>query len=95
MNIWCISKYASPPSYSKMPPRFFVLAKEFMKMGNDVTLITSDSNHLAHFPLTEVTYNKESVEGLPIIWIKTKKYGKTASISRVLSWFDFLPLRLS
>lgn len=89
MNIWCISKYASPPNYSKMPARFFILAKEFMKLGNDVTLITSDSNHLAHFPPTEVTYNKESFEGLPIIWIKTKKYGKTASISRVLSWFDF------
>lgn len=45
MNILCISKYASPPNYSKMPARLFVLAKEFIKLGHNATLITSNSNH--------------------------------------------------
>ena len=38
MNILCISKYASPPNYSKMPARLFVLAKEFIKLGHNVQL---------------------------------------------------------
>lgn len=89
MNILCISKYASPPNYSKMPARLFVLAKEFMNLGHKVTLITSDSNHFAKFPETDEIYNFETVENLPICWIKTKKYIKTASVARILSWFDF------
>ena len=89
MNILCVSKYASPPNYSKMPARLFVLANEFIKLGHKVTLITSDSNHLAIYPQTSEIYNFEKVENVPLCWIKTKKYTKTASVDRVLSWFDF------
>jgi glycosyltransferase involved in cell wall biosynthesis len=89
MNILCISKYASPPNYSKMPARLFVLAKEFIKLGHQVTILTSDSNHFSTYPHTQETYNFEVVESVPLCWIKTKKYIKTASIDRVLSWFDF------
>ncbi|MEA2017506.1 MAG: glycosyltransferase family 4 protein, partial [Campylobacterota bacterium] len=89
MNIWCISKYASPPNYSKMPARLFVLAKEFIKLGHNATLITSDSNHFSKFPDTNETYNFEMIEDVPLWWIKTKKYMKTASVARILSWFDF------
>lgn len=89
MNILCISKYASPPNFSKMPARLFLLAKEFINLGHKATLITSDSNHLAKFPETNEIHNFEVVEAVPICWLKTKKYIKTASIDRVLSWFDF------
>lgn len=89
MNILCISKYASPPNYSKMPARLFVLAKEFIRLGHNATLITSDSNHFSTYPNTEETYNFEVVDEVPLCWVKTKKYIKTASIDRVLSWFDF------
>ncbi len=89
MTIWCISKYASPPKYSKMPARLFSLAKEFRKLGHETILITSDSNHLASYPNTKETYNFEIIDSVPTYWIKTKKYLKTASIARVLSWFDF------
>lgn len=89
MKIWCISKYASSPNYSKMPARLFVLAKEFIKLGHKATLITSDSNHFSVYPCTNETYNFEVVESVPLWWVKTKKYIKTASIDRVLSWFDF------
>lgn len=89
MNILCISKYASPPNYSKMPARLFVLAKEFIKLGHNATLITSDSNHFSTYPETSEIYNFEKVENVPLCWVKTKKYIKTASIDRVLSWFDF------
>jgi glycosyltransferase involved in cell wall biosynthesis len=89
MNILCISKYASPPNYSKMPARLFILAKEFIKLGHNTTLITSDSNHFSTYPNTDNIHNFENVEGVSLCWIKTKKYIKTASLARVLSWFDF------
>ena len=89
MNIWCISKYASPEKYSKISARFFYLTDEFNKLGHNTILITSDSNHLATFPKTDKTYNFEKIDNVPVYWIKTKKYTKTASIGRVLSWFDF------
>ena len=79
MNIWCISKYASPAKYSKMPARLFYLCQEWIKSGHDVTLFTSDSNHLADFPETNKTYNYENIDGVPVYWVKTKKYKKTAS----------------
>jgi len=89
MNILCISKYASPSNYSKMPARLFVLAKEFIKLGYKTTLVTSDSNHFSTYPYTKEIYNFEVVDDVPLCWVKTKKYVKTASIDRVLSWFDF------
>lgn len=89
MNIWCISKYASPPNYSKVPARLFALTKEFNRLGHKSILITSDSNHLADFPNSNEIYNWEDIETVSVCWIKTKKYIKTASISRILSWFDF------
>ncbi len=89
MNIWCISKYASPPSYSKVPARLFTLTKEFNNLGHNAILLTSDSNHLANFPDTKEVYNWENMDRVFVCWIKTKKYIKTASIARILSWFDF------
>jgi len=89
MNIWCISKYASPSSYSRMPARLFSLTKEFINLGHNAILFTSDSNHLAEFPNTNKIYNYEIIDTVPTYWIKTKKYVKTASLSRILSWFDF------
>ncbi len=89
MNIWLISKYASPPHYSKMPSRLFHLAKELRSLGNEILLITSDSNHFSSFPNTEHIYNNEYIQGVHIRWLKTLKYYKTNSIRRILSWFDF------
>jgi glycosyltransferase involved in cell wall biosynthesis len=89
MNIWFISKYASPPLYAKAPSRLFYLARETKKLGNQVLLITSDSNHFTSIPETGKVYNYECQDSVDIVWIKTKKYTTTASIARVLSWFDF------
>jgi len=88
MNIWCISKYASLPKYGT-GARLFFLAKEFQFLGHSTTLITSDSNHLANYPDTKDIYNFEKQDNVSILWIKTRKYIKTASLARILSWFDF------
>lgn len=84
-----ISKYASPPKYAKAPSRLFYLAKEAELLGNKVLIITSDANHFSNFPETNHTYNDEKFESVDVRWVKTKKYKKTASFSRILSWFDF------
>jgi glycosyltransferase involved in cell wall biosynthesis len=89
MNIWFISKYASPPLYAKAPSRLFYLAKEAKELGHEVRLITSDSNHFTSIPETRKVYNYENQDTVDIVWIKTKKYKKTASIERILSWLDF------
>jgi len=89
MNILCISKYAALPKYNKIVARLFLLSKEFVNLGHKATLITSDSNHFSEFPSTDKIYNFENIDKVHLYWIKTKKYIKTASLSRVLSWFDF------
>ncbi len=83
MTIWCISKYASPPKYSRMPARLFLLTKEFISIGHNAILFTSDSNHLSDFSDTNKIYNHETIETVPVHWIKTKKYIKTASVARI------------
>jgi glycosyltransferase involved in cell wall biosynthesis len=88
MTIWCISKYASVPNYGTAP-RLFYLAKGFVNLGHKAILLTSDANHFAKYPDTDRTYNHDEIEGVSVCWIRTKKYSKTASISRILSWLDF------
>lgn len=88
MNIWYISKYASPLKYG-FASRHFYLSKEFETQRNNTTIISSDSNHLVNFPDFKETYNHENIDGVDTWFIKTKKYDGANSISRVLSWFDF------
>lgn len=88
MNIWCISKYASLPKFGA-GARLFYLAKEFSRKSHYVVLITSDSNHLCSYPNTNNRYNFDCLDGVNVCWIKNLKYKSTASIMRVVSWFDF------
>lgn len=88
MKIWCVSKYATPPRYGA-GSRLFHLVCNFEKCGHDTSLITSDANHLASFPNTKKTFNYEKISNTKVCWIKTKKYKRTASFSRILSWADF------
>lgn len=91
MNVVIISKYGTcPPKYTiGGRSRLFYLAKEMKKLGNQVFLITSDSNKSSNFPKTKKTYNNDIENDVPFIWIKTTKFKKTASVRRVLSWIDF------
>jgi glycosyltransferase involved in cell wall biosynthesis len=88
LNIWYISKYASPLKYG-FASRHFYLAKEFIRLGHNTTVICSDSNHLVTFPDFRETYNYELVDGVNTWFIRTKKYVGASSASRVLSWLDF------
>lgn len=89
MKILFISKYACPPTYG-FGSRLIYLAKYLGKSGHDLRLITSDANHSAfNWPNSKRTFNDIYIDGCNMLWIKTRKYKKTTSIDRILSWIDF------
>lgn len=89
MNIWYISKYASPSKYF-FGTRHFYLAEEWVKEDNNVCIITSNSSHLTDkLPKFKSSVFKEDVNGVLTIWLNTLKSKNSAGISRVLSWFHF------
>lgn len=88
MKIICISKYSAIPGRGNRL-RHFLLCREFVKKGHEVTLITSNSHLTNEIPFSKENYLIENVEGVNVIWLKMPKYTKTASVKRILSWFIF------
>lgn len=89
MNIWILSKYTAPPNFGNINSRIFLLSREFKKLGSCVNVFFSSSNHMAQLPNYQNTYNIGSWEGINYTCIKTYRYKKTASLRRIISWFDF------
>ena len=88
MRITVVSKYAPVPGYGSNP-RWFELAKRLSAQGHQLEIITSDSNHGCSFRVEEGKSTELEIEDVSFLIIKTLKYNKTASVMRVLSWFDF------
>lgn len=89
MKIWYISKYATPSKYF-FGTRHFFLAEQWTKMGNDVTIITSNSSHLTNkLPKFTSSIYIEFINGVRTFWISTYKNKSSSGIIRILSWFDF------
>lgn len=86
-QIVVVSKYGILPGYG-MNSRIFNVAKKLSDHYN-VTLITSDSNHLASYPRSSVLFNTFYYDKLNTIWIKTLKYRTSRSLKRLLTWLDF------
>jgi len=87
-EILIISKYVST-KINGFETRIFTIAKILVKRGYSVTIISSDSNHLAHFDSINGLLKIEEIEGVKVFWINTLKYNKSISLKRVLSWLDF------
>ncbi len=83
-----LSKYATPGQYG-FETRTFALAREWARSGRQVVIASSDSNHLANVPLFPQRYTTEAIGGCVVRWIRTARYGRTASLRRVWSWLDF------
>jgi glycosyltransferase involved in cell wall biosynthesis len=89
MNIWYISKYASPSKYF-FGSRHFYLAEEWENTGNDVTVITSNSSHLTdNLPKFKESLFIEFINSVRVVWLNTFKSKKSSGLSRILSWFHF------
>lgn len=88
-TIWYISKYMTPPYAARVGARGFMILREMARLGQRAVLVTSDSNHLADVPKIDGREFVEVVDGVDVLWLKTRKYDSARSLGRILSWFDF------
>lgn len=90
-NILIINEYAGSLDYG-MTFRHYYLGKEFVKQGNNVTIVTASYSHfLNKFPeMDNRTYKTEEIEGITYLWIRVIKYSKSFDKKRVLKWFEFM-----
>lgn len=88
-HIWIINEYAGS-TYHGMEFRHYYLAKELIKAGYDVSIISATYSHLfKKFPTADNWFNFETIDGIQYVWIKVPKYSGSHSIKRVLKWFWF------
>jgi glycosyltransferase involved in cell wall biosynthesis len=88
-NIWLICKYAMPAKYF-FGTRHFYLAEEWVRNGHDVTIFTSNWNHLTDkLPTFESRSLDEEINGVKTIWLRTFKNHSSGSIARIIAWIHF------
>ena len=90
MNIWLVNHYANAP-YEPGDARHWSHARELMRRGHQVTVISSSYHHLKHEQMKSVRRGStvfQMVEGVPFVWMPTIAY-KTDSIFRVAGFFEF------
>ena len=84
-HIWIINEVAGAPAYG-MGFRHYYLAKQFVKQGYDVTIISSSYSHLFKaYP----SVKKEKIDEIDYHWINTINYNNAHNNKRVLQWFIF------
>lgn len=88
-SIWYISKYISLPSAGRWGTRGFMLMREMVRTGYAGLMITSDANHLTNVPDLSDAHLMETVDGVDICWVRTRKFTGAKSLGRILSWIDF------
>ncbi|MBP9743053.1 MAG: glycosyltransferase family 4 protein [Burkholderiales bacterium] len=91
MNILYINHYAGS-IYHGMEYRPYYLAREWVKLGHNVTIIASSISHLRNknitIPLGQ-NYYEELIDGINYIWCRTPPY-EGNGIKRVINIFTFL-----
>jgi glycosyltransferase involved in cell wall biosynthesis len=88
-NIWIINEYAGSP-YHGMEFRHYYLAREFVKLGHNVTIIAASFSHLFRNPPDiKETFTLEEIDGINYLWIKVPRYKGSTDKRRVLKWLKF------
>jgi glycosyltransferase involved in cell wall biosynthesis len=88
-TIWFINDYAGS-RYHGMEFRNYYFAKEFVKMGYNVYIISASYMHLfKNLPKIEGGFTFEKIDGINYVWVKVPKYGESTNKKRVLKWFVF------
>jgi glycosyltransferase involved in cell wall biosynthesis len=88
MNIVIINHYAGSPQHG-MEYRPYYLAKEWIKLGHNVTIIAASESHLRQQqPTTTGKITREEIEGIHYLWLKTPSY-QGNGIRRVLNMLSF------
>lgn len=70
--------------------RHFYLAEEWVRNGHQVTIFTSNWNHLTDkLPQFDGSVMIESINDVETVWFKGFKTKCSSSVGRILSWIEF------
>lgn len=88
--IWIINQYVGSPTHG-MEYRHFYLAKEFIKKGFDVTIISGSYSHLyKSLPVIDGHFTFEIIDDIKYCWVKVPKYASSISLGRFWNMFVFM-----
>ena len=85
MNILLINHYAGAPKYG-MEYRPFYMAREWVRMGHNVTIVAADFSHLRS---KQPNTGYECIDEINYVWLNTPKY-KGNGVGRVLNMLSFI-----
>lgn len=89
MIVYIINQYATSPEVGT-GGRHYYIAKELVKLGHTVFLVTSSFSHLMHSPIEiKEDFGIFNVEGINHIYIKTLRYKTSRDFRRMLNWLIF------
>ncbi len=89
MNILLINHYAGTIEYG-MEFRPYYMAKEWVKMGHNVTIIAASYSHLRRKnPVLSSDFLEENIDGINYLWVKTPEY-EGNGIGRIKNMLVFL-----
>jgi glycosyltransferase involved in cell wall biosynthesis len=88
MNIWYISKYAVTPKFGQATRQYF-LSKYFVKEGNYVKLISSQSAALKNYKKQSSFFLEYQTNGINHVLLSGKNINLGFSIRRIVSWLFF------
>lgn len=89
MNILLINHYAGSLELG-MEYRPFYMGREWMKDGNEVTIISASYAHVRkNQPQVSKDFSEEIIEGIRYVWIKTPQY-RGNGLARLLNMFVFV-----
>ncbi len=88
-SIWIINEYAGSP-YHGMEFRHYYLAKQLIKLGYSVTIISASYSHLYYsLPKVRKTIEYQNIDGIRYCWIKVMNYGSSSNRKRAIKWIQF------
>lgn len=86
MNVWIQNPFDNLPTEGYRKQRYWLMAEAFVRAGHQVTLWTSDFNHVGkRYRGLEGLGGLESLGGLGVRLIPTRAYRKNVSFARVRS----------
>ncbi|WP_434133611.1 glycosyltransferase family 4 protein [Sporomusa sphaeroides] len=89
MNVLLINHYAGSPTHG-MEYRPFYMAREWVRMGHQVTIVGASQSHLRSTqPEISSNFTEKSIEGIRYVWLKTPSY-QGNGIGRVLNMLFFI-----
>ena len=89
MNILLINHYAGSPDMG-MEFRPYYMAREWTRVGHDVTIIAGDYSHLRiKNPEVSQDFQEQDIDGIRYVWVKTGEYDGNGA-ARAFTMFRFV-----